>query len=321
MVPPIAVVLTRDFAVLKRPSFYVPIPIVSVLCLPWQILTLKMAQQGWTGGESPNLRYTVGALWQFAAVLLDLAGWAIAALALLGIWLQVVHPALRKSVAPFHAVLFALLLAVWFFHSVVPAGVEPRKMVNALPALILFAIAGALWMAERLSAFQNSSLSPRWCSAAVAAVVGVLFAVQTFAIPTEIHYGFTEAGKYIEKRSDLVNSVILVSSERDGEGLLISELTMRDARPEHVILRASKLLSVSDWNGNVAQEFCHTPADVVETLKREHVRALVMDTYPPRVHYQHNDLLLQAIREDPTAFKLASTFGGGKIQLYEVNLP
>ena len=318
LVPPIAIVLTRNFAVLKKPSLWIPLPIVAVLCLPWQILTLEMAHRGWVGGEGPNLKYTIDSLWQFAVLLCGLPGWAIAALAIWGIWLRVIRPASFGRVKPFDAVMFALLISIWVFHAVVPAGVEPRKMVNALPAVILFALAGGQWIAKRISLVRALKLTPAWSSPLLAGFVALLFTVQTFAIPREQHYGFTEAGRYIEQRPDLNNAVILVSSERDGEGLLISELMMQDARPDHLILRANKMLSVSDWNGNVAKEFCHTPGDIMEFLKRENVRAVVMDTYPPRVHYRHNDLILQAIRDYPASFNLASTFGAGMVQIYDV---
>ena len=319
MIPPIAIVLTRDLALLKKRSFWIPVPIVAVLCIPWQILTLQMAHRGWVGGDGPSLQYTADSIWQFGVILCGLVGWPIAALAIWGIWLRVIQPLRAGRVKPFDAVMFGLLTSIWVFHSVVPAGVEPRKMIDALPAVLLFALAGGESLANQLSSWAGSRFTPTLSYAALAFVVMLLFATQTFAIPREQHYGFTEASRYIEQRADLRNSVILVSSERDGEGLLISELMMQDARPEHVILRANKVLSVSDWNGNVAGEFCHTPGDIMQLLKREHVRAVVMDTYPPRVHYRHNDLILQAIRDFPKAFKLASTFGSGKIQIYEVS--
>lgn len=319
MIPPIAIVLTRDFAVLRKPSFWIPVPIVAVLCLPWQILTLQMAHRGWAGGDSPSMAYTVDSLWQFAVILCDLVGWAIAVLAIWGIWLRVIRPIRTRGVKPFDAVMFGLLICIWVFHSVVPAGVEARKMIDALPAMILFALAGGEWIAKQVAVRFPMRLGFSWSSALVAAVVGLLFTVQTFAIPREVHYGFTEAGRYIKMRPDLRNAVILVSSERDGEGLFISELAMQDARPAHTILRANKRLSTSDWNGNVAEEFCHTPLDVMLFLKNEHVRAVVLDTFPRRVHYRHNDLILQAIKDYPDKWKLASTFGGGKIQVYEVN--
>jgi len=319
IIPPVAIVLTRDWRVLKRPSFWIPVPVVALLCLPWQVMTIEMARRGWTAGTTPTLQYTLQALGQFLLITRDMLGWGITILAAWGIWIRVIAPARSRPVAPLHAVMFGLFVSMWVFHSVVPAGVESRKMVNALPALLLFALAGAGSLAGLIwSKFAPNKLSPAWPFASVAGLAALLFAVETFVIPTEQHYGFTELAGYIETRPELRNAVILVSSERDGEGLLISELAMQDARPAHTILRANKVLSTSDWNGNVSDQFCNTAGDVMQLLKREHVRAVVLDTFPRRIRYRHHELILQAIRAYPDAWQLKSAFGDGKIQLYEL---
>jgi len=318
MIPPIAAILTRDLAILKRRSFWIPVPIVAVLCLPWQLLTLEMAHRGWTGGQDPNLRYTAEALVQFGVVLHDLVGSAIIVLAVWGIWLCVIAPYRAKRVQPLDAVMLGLLVSIWFFHSVVPAGVEQRKMIDAIPAVLLFALAGGQWIAQRISDSLANSWSSRGSAFAVASLVVLLFSAETFEIPKEQHYGFTEASRFIESKPELSNSVILVSSERDGEGLLISELLMLDGKPRHTILRANKELSSSDWNGNVSQEFCSSTQDVMNFIKNRKVRMVVLDTYPRRVHYLHNQLIRDAIRTFPTLWRLAATFGEGKVQIYEV---
>lgn len=317
LIPPIAIALTRDFAVLRLLSFWIPVPLVGALCLPWQILTLDMAKRGWTGGQTPNFKYTFEALGQFARLLPSLVGWAVIALATWGIIVCIVIPIRTKRVQALYAVMFGLLVSIWVFHSVVPAGVEKRKLINALPALGVFAVAGAQWLACRMWKL-SSKLTTRFSSRVIACSVALLFAVGIFTVPQEQYYGFTEASHFIEDRPDLINGTILVSSERDGEGLLISELLMNDKRREHTVLRASKLLSQSDWNGNVEREFVHNAREIMNVIKRERVRMVVLDTYPSRVHYLHNDLLVEASRLYPAVWQLKSTFGNGYIRLYEI---
>ncbi len=319
MVPPIAIALTWDWAVLKRVSFWSAVPIVAVLCLPWQILTLGMAQRGWTGGSSPSVGYTLRALGEFAVITTDLLGWAVFALAALGIWTKVVVPFRSKKVQPLFAVMFALIVSIWVFHSVVPAGVEGRKMINALPAFILFALAGGESLGRFVSQKATGGRIPLFRAyAGVAASAVLLFAAQTFSIPKEEHYGYTELSSYIENRPELRNAVILVSSDRDGEGLLVSELAMQDQRPSHTILRATKLLSVSDWTGQVSEELCKTSDDVSQVLSREKVSAVVLDSFPRRSRYLHNELLLKVVRESPSSWQLKSTFANGRIQLFQL---
>ena len=318
IIVPIAIALTRDWAILKRPSFWISVPVVLVLCVPWQFLTLDLAQRGWTGGSKPSMQYTVQALWEFAGVTRDLLGWALTALALVGIWSRVAAPFRTKTVQPLFASLFGLIISMWVFHSVVPAGVEGRKMVNALPAIILFALAGGQTAGEIVSQkLSGGKLRLPWAHGIIAFASILLFAAETFQVPKEEHFGYTELSSYIESRPELRNSVILVSSERDGEGLFVSELMMQDQRPSHTILRATKTLSESDWTGQVSKETYNSPGEVMEFLKQQQVTAVVLDTFPRRTHYQHNDLILAAIRDYPGAWRLQSTFSDGRIQLYE----
>ncbi|MDQ6679187.1 MAG: hypothetical protein M3Z09_18045, partial [Acidobacteriota bacterium] len=196
-----------------------------------------------------------------------------------------------------------------------PGGVESRKMIFAIPAIVLFAAAGLQWVAERISA--RGWASTRWASAALAAVLALVFAGETFAIPRKIHYGFTETSTFLEHRPELQNAVILVCSESDGEGLLISEMVMQEPILHHSVVRATKLLSRSDWNGIVSGLLYTTPEAVANVLKEENVRAIVLDSYPARTPYVHQQLLRKAIDALPAVWVPIGTFGGGKIQVYE----
>ncbi|HYZ72027.1 MAG TPA: glycosyltransferase family 39 protein, partial [Chthoniobacterales bacterium] len=61
-VPPIALLLTRRLTLLLRKSFWLPVACIAAVCLPWQVLTMRMAERGWEGGSHPNLSYTASAL-------------------------------------------------------------------------------------------------------------------------------------------------------------------------------------------------------------------------------------------------------------------
>ncbi len=317
IIPPVALFLTWGWKALKQLSFWIPVPVVAALCVPWQMLTLDMAQRGWTGGSSPSIAYTVGALGEFLPITRDLLGWALTTLALVGIGATVLIPLWRKQVQPLFAVMFGLWISMWFFHSLIPAGVESRKLLNAIPALMLFALAGVNVLSGFVLKFLPR-LTWRGSRAIIGAAAVILFAVEIFRIPNEPHYGFTELSSYIESRPELYDSTILVSSEGDGEGLLISELMMQDRRrPGHIVLRANKLLSTSDWTGKISEQFCNNTGDVMRYLNQEGVRAVVLDSFPRRIRYLHDELIREAIREFPDCWTLKSTFGGGKIQLYE----
>ena len=316
MIPPIAILLTFQWRLLLTWAFWIPVPVVGLLCMPWQVMTLAMAQRGWTGGAKPNVPYTLQALGEFASITKDLIGWAILLLAAAGFIYRIALALRTRRVRPVDSVMFGLIFSMWVFHSIVPAGVEARKLINALPGIILFALAGGQWLGQTLTE-RMRGWHPAYVYPAIAAGAVTLFCAEIFTIPKEQHYGFTELSNYIEGQPEWKDAVLLVSSEWDGEGLLISELMMQDHRPGHTVLRANKLLSSSDWTGKATESLCNSTGELMQILKKKQVRAVVLDTYPKRQTYRHNELILEAIRAYPDQWRLRSTFADGKIQIYD----
>jgi hypothetical protein len=314
LVPPVALILTRRYRVMRNASFWLPALVAGVLCGPWQVLTLKMAQRGWNGGDQPNMAYTIHALWAFVPVYLTMIGWGLAAIIVAGIVVTVAVPYFRGSVEPLYAAMFGLILAAWLFHSIVPAGVEARKLIVAVPALILFLFAGGEWLASWL----------RWRPEVIAAIVAVLFAIQVFAIPRETHYGYSEAAEMIHSRPELRNLAILVSSERDGEGMLVSELAMRDHPPVRTILRGTKVLSSTDWNGHVLERRVRTPEELLTYLRDNKVDLLVCDTLSPAITLEHQRMVRETLETYRDRFRLIGKFKGetnGLVYVYRVAEP
>jgi hypothetical protein len=241
-------------------------------------------------------------------MLADLLGWVLLPLVLTGVAVTIV----KSRVEPFWASLFGLILAAWWFHSIVPAGVEDRKLIVAIPAMILFLAAGIFWVANRF----------HWNPALFAAAALVLFAVQKFSIPSETHFGYTDAARFIEGRKDFQNARILVSSQRDGEGMLVSELAMNDKRPGHRILRATKVLSRTDWNGHVFACFYETPEALISYLHDAGIQLVVSDTLPSSATFEHQRVLREAVSKYPEKLKLIGSFTGatkGVVNVYRVN--
>jgi hypothetical protein len=207
--------------------------------------------------------------------------------------------------------MLGLIFAAWIFHSIVPAGVEARKLVVAVPAMILFLFAGGHWLAKRF----------RWNPAIVAVLAAVVFVVQAFSIPRETHYGYSEAAEMIHSRPDLSDSIILVSSEHDGEGMLVSELAMRDRGHTRTILRGTKVLSSTDWNGNVFECYVRTPEQFLRYLSETNIGLVVSDTLPPVLKLEHQQVLQATLEKYPERFQLLGAFKGeveGAVNVYRV---
>jgi hypothetical protein len=191
--------------------------------------------------------------------------------------------------------------------------VEPRKLFIGVPALVLFLFAGGAWLVRRFS----------WNPVPVMVVAMAVFAVQKFSIPVETHYGYSEAARFIHDQSSLRGrDIILVSSERDGEGMLVSEVAMIEKRPTHQILRGTKVLAVTDWNGTVSQCYYKTPEDLVRYLRGAGIGLLVSDTLPGVIQFDFQRVVNETIAKYPDTLKLIATFHGdvkGGINIYSVN--
>jgi hypothetical protein len=320
LIPLVALPLTHKVSLILRRSFWVSVLIVGVTCLPWQLMTMGVAAQGWTGGSTPSVHYTVNALSAFAVIIVRMIGPALFALAALGILAEVVHPLIRrKSVAPFPAVMLGLILATWVFHSLVPAGVEDRKMVMAVPALILFLIAGGFWLANRL---PSGAPWAKWRRALVTVAAGGLFAAETFAVPHDRRFGYIQTARFIVTNPEFRDATILSSSNSIGEGLLVSEVAMLEPRPKATIIRATKTLARMNWDGSSYQSLLNSPEEVIVALNRSHVSLVVVDRWPLESEFPHNKLLLRTIDSNPSHFQLLASFSGenespaGQIHLF-----
>ena len=307
LVPPITLLLTRKFNLLRRPQLWVAAAIVTVLCLPWQFMTMRLVEQGWTGGEKPSLDYTVSALGEFLVILEQIGGPALTVLTLLGIGLLVVKPAVRRvSVSPGPATMFSFIIAVWLFHSLVPAGVENRKMVIAAPALVLFLFVGGEWFAGRLPLPQSLN----WRYFLTASVAALSFFLTTFQIPRDEHYGYDEAARFICNQPSLRSATLLVSSGSIGEGLLISEMAMLQPYPRCTILRATKTLAHVNWDASSYRCLFSSPSQLLQYLDSHGVTAVAVDNFRSADRFDHIRLLQEAI-DHSARFRLLGQFSNG----------
>jgi hypothetical protein len=321
LLAPLALLFSGKLRLFLRRSFWLPMLLVAALCIPWQVLTMQVAERGWVGGSGPNVPYMLSALGPFLRIFVAIIGPIPSLLVLVGICAALLPVRFRKPVPAGPAVMLALILAVWIFHSLVPAGIEDRKAVIAVPALILFLFAGGAWVADHLPLGGNLAM---WRGALVAIAAGLIFCVQTFAIPHQRHYGYTEAAHFITSDPRLHGATVLVSSESGGEGLLISEIAMDEPRPSRVILRATKTLAHVDWNGWNYQSLFSTPSEVTKYLEQRGVQLVVLDTFAPQEHFVHNDLLRGAAQNSGrmhllATFPAGSPAASGQVEVFEFN--
>ncbi len=135
---------------------------------------------------------------------------------------------------------------------------ETRHWIALTPPLILLALAGYRWLSER----------SRWAPAVLLAVV--VWMPHAFYRQTPGGYGALAAQIRQPAR------MLVSSSTGWEEGPWIAVVALREARPSSVILRATKLLASTDWNGRKYQAKVHTREDIERALDGARVDLVVV---------------------------------------------
>ncbi len=320
LVPLFAMLFSRNFAPLAWRATWIGVGLIAVLCTPWLWLTAYMVTPTWQGGR----------LWDFipratlfyGRNLVDCVGTVILVFAVLGFLDKVMRLWPRRTGSPVWSSLAALATGVLLFQCVVPAGFDRRFLIGAAAPLLLMMAAGVLWTAQVL-AWVPLSLQRR--AQVLAVGVAVFILLGTFRIPVKYYYGFGEAAQAILRRTGQSPAVVVCSSLGNGEGMLIAALAERDKRPGQIVLRATKVLANSDWNGADYRLLKQTPEDLLPYLGAIRTQFLVLDHYPGPFQFEHHALLQRMVQEYPAHWRRIGVYPaarvgaapGAKIELFE----
>jgi hypothetical protein len=292
LAPPIALALSARWHLLKRLATWLPAGIAGLLCGPWYFLTLRMAENGWTSQFGPG--FVLEAALFNTGKMIMIAGPPLAAVAALGVYA-------KARLGGKWAALAALIASVWIFQSLVPASIDERHLLTAAPPAVIFIAPGIEWLARRFP------LRFRYTPAALATAAGLLFTATSFAVPPASDRALGPVASLL-LRPDLRDDVILVSSQFDGEGIVIAQVAEHERRPGHIILRGSKVLAESTWEGTHYRTLYKTPAEVMKFLDGMPVGVIVLDNTPGHKDHPHHRQLQEAIHENPARFRLLGTF-------------
>ena len=248
LVPLPAALLMNERRRVVSPRVWIGMAIAIVLALPVHALTLRLQREGLEGR-----RITLDRVWQalaaYVRVLPGLFGWVV--LCLLAIGIAVTLAERKRSPLPGRSVVaLVYLCSVILFHALVPTVAEPRKLFMAIPICVLLAVCGLKWIAGYLP----RSIAVARLAPSVLGALALAQPVWSDLVPQHrAPAGFEPVAEFILSRPELAQRVILVSAvTKDGtkEGILIAEIASRDRhRPSHFVLRASKQLMHSTWNG------------------------------------------------------------------------
>jgi hypothetical protein len=302
LVPPITILLARRFELLKNVRLWLAgAPIA--LSLLWMLFTWKLL--GPTMQDKLGMAFFTKALFSYTVYLIKAVGIPISLLAVLGV-ITLIFELRKRTIRGFWLSMLALPIAEIFFHSVIPAGIDPRYVIVVIPCIVLFMMRGAVEVVSRLS-FIPLPFARR--AEALGVLIAVIFAFNVFALPPERPTGFAQAAAFLTSHREFANAVILVSSDGGGEGPFIARMAELDhARLNHIVIRASHALADSSWNGGGYRLLLHSPAEVSDYLQRVPIGVVVIDRTSLKTRNLHQPLLEQAIATHQEQWKLVGMF-------------
>lgn len=297
LLPLFAMIALRRFSLLATKSFWAGAAIIALIGGPWQYYSARMLS------DIIVRKYGWEAIPFYIESLYRIAGVPIFVLAIGGLIATVVVPWRSRRVEPKWACMAGLLIAIFVFHCLMPtAGGDMRYFIALVPPMVMFAAAGLQYLLRVARGWIRVPDS----GAAIAITLAALFFATAFRIPEKKYFGFDKVADELEKPV-YKDSIIFISSEGEAEGLLISEMAMREHRPGHILLRATKMIGQSDWNGDRYVLLRDTPEKVLAWLRSVPVELIVLDTtklYTTR----HHELIKQTLKQFPDAFELIGKY-------------
>lgn len=324
-VPPFAILFAHQFRLLTNWHLWLaPIPVIA-LALPWMLATRHITDEGMQ--HVPLSENIPAAIAYYFRAIPQAFGPILILLLILSSILPVLCRKIQLPSLPgvYYPLFNALLLGVLLFYIVVPAGLDTRYLLPALP----FAILLSFNLLERSAAAAVPLLS-RWTgnpTTTITTVAPVLLTLLASALIT-LENGMPARKKFTGCQQSLAAIVtaesqdevpgkhgritVLVSSDSKGEGALVAEGCL--SWPGTLsFLRSSKLLSQSDWLGRGYKSAFETPAQLKEYLLNE-IDFVIVDTGIPKyLQLPHHSLLQSTLAEPrPENFTLISTIDSNR---------
>ena len=306
LVAPVGAFLRRRLYLMRRFSFWLPALVVCTLAGPWYwwVPGAQHESVARFGGIGFGVERLTGTLLTW----FEMLGPVLAAAALLGLCVSVARIRGSGIWSAGVAVLFGAYVARFFV-----GAFEARHLIVSLPVLVMFAMAGAVWLV-RLPSWNNA----RWVKVTAGALVVVLLAWNIHASPLKRHYGYSEVAQDLLAHREFKDSVILVCGTAAGEGMLISEIAMREQRPDHIILRATKMLASSDWMGWDYEALFHDSSEMMGYLEGIPVGIIVLDREGRLT--PHGKMLDEGLQAHPEKWSRLSS-ASGDIVVYRFSGP
>jgi hypothetical protein len=310
LLPPLAVLISWRFDLLRRPSFWLPVPIVGCLVVPWYLLTYSLISQGFR--YAWGLHYVVDAIRGNATALLVAVGPLLLAAGLCG-WVAIVWSAHRPKADQAMTCVAALFAAVWIFQSVVPADVQDRYLEPCLPPLLILAGVALRGALDRMRGRLPATLDrmPTLATLLVAVVLAASMIPSVVSVPAKTEFGFTEAAPLIWQQVKPSNPVVLVVARQNVEEAAVAELAMDDPHcPSLFAVRGSRLLGGGGYNNSDYQPRFDTAAEVMAAIDEYRIPLVLFRTDGSAGEWMHVRQVAEAMKLYPDRWEVVDRIEG-----------
>ncbi len=310
LMAPLALVLAGRWRLLARPAMWGGAALTAVIAGPWTWIFRNAGRDkgGWIE-TSPSWNFSREAAPYYLGKLSLAIGVILLALLCIGVLVKILRPGSR----PGHwASAAALVVAVLAFQIAMPVGFEARHVISALPAALMFAMAGldalrdAVRHSRGLPEGERTPLALACCTLVLAA--GVALAHRAAPPDPKRWSGFAPMAEAALNDPGTKTRPVLICSDATGEGMFISELAMRDQRPGATVMRASKEVAAMDWAGRGTRTKFKNDDELIVWMQKARIGSVVVDeSMPEDKRGPHHDQLIHLCESRTELFWPASS--------------
>ena len=314
LMPIIYVGLRRDFAFLLNIKTLVAAAVVAAITAPWYIFTYQMAADGFI--YKWGWSYSRLSVPYFFAGLFRSAGIACTLMYCYGTFRCLVNPKQSEIQTQPDVLAFASCsIAMMVFAMLVPAYLDTRYLIPALPSFVIVAFWGFYDALDNLT-------WPKPYKAAVQYIPIAVFILSALPIFHMQHVQSLHSEQLVNEimSSHLPNKLILMSGNVEAEGAFVSRFAEIDTKKIHYVIRGQKALADSSWMTDRYEPKFKTAKEVARWINDSGIGWIVLDSDSRFPEFPHNALLKDAIDKGLLQSKLikAVDHSGGQMSLYEL---
>ncbi|MCF6311088.1 MAG: glycosyltransferase family 39 protein [Verrucomicrobiales bacterium] len=289
LVPPFAIALSRQFRLLTNWRLWLaPLPVI-IFALPWILATRHITDEGMQ--HIPLSENIPAAISYYFKIIPQTFGIILTLLLISALLLPLFRRKIQSPALPnvYYSLFSAFLLGIILFYIIVPAGLDARYLLPALPFTILLSFNLIQKLSTNPTA-QRVDLITLTLSALIVLGNGMP-AKKKFTGSHQSLASIISADSQIDETHKNDRKIVLISSDAKGEGALIADGCL--SWPDSLSFRrSSKVLAQSDWLGRDYQSTFETPAQLNSFLQQQ-IDFVIVDTGIPKYHRHPHHSLLQ----------------------------